>query len=117
MDRNEVDRAVLRVLETVLRLELQAVRQALGEEEVPVARSRRRGARRQSIVTQSVEILTEEEGPVHVNRIVELLREKFGRVTDRDSVSSALAKKARKGVLLRQPAPATFGLLEEEEQA
>ena len=115
MDGNEVDRAVLRVMETVLELELRAVRQALGEEGVPAARPRRRGARRQSIVDQSVQILTDEQRPVHLNELVALLRERFGRITDRDTVSSALAKKARQGVLLRQTAPATFGLLQEED--
>jgi hypothetical protein len=108
-------KAVLNVMETVLELQLRAVRQALGEEDVPRAR-RRRGARRQSIVDQSVKILTEKGHPLHVNDLVRLLREEFGRVTDRDTVSSALAKKARQGVLLHQTAPATFGLLQEEQQ-
>jgi len=106
---------VLRVMETVLELELRAVRQALGEEEVPAVRPRRRGARRQSIVDQSVQILTDERRPLHVNELVGLLRERFGRITDRDTVSSALAKKARQGVLLRQTAPATFGLQQGED--
>jgi hypothetical protein len=42
------------------------------------------------------------------------LRERFGRVTDRDTVSSSLAKKARQGVLLRQTAPATFDISGED---
>ena len=115
MERNEEGNTVLRVMETVLELELRAVRQALGEEGVPAVRPRRRGARRQSIVDQSVQILTDEQRPVHLNELVALLRERFGRITDRDTVSSALAKKARQGVLLRQTAPATFGLLQEED--
>ena len=115
MERNEEGKTVLRVMETVLELELRAVRQALGKEEVPAVRPRRRGARRQSIVDQSVQILTEEQGPLHLNELVSRLRERFGRITDRDTVSSALAKKARQGVLLRQTAPATFALLQEKD--
>ena len=115
MDRDEARTTVLRTMETVLELELRAVRQALGEEDVPARRTRRRGARRQSIVDQSVRILTDESRPLHVTELVGLLRERFGRVTDRDSVSSALAKKARQGLLLRQTAPATFGLLQEDQ--
>ena len=111
---HDVDRRVLRVMETVLELELRAVRQALGDEEVPSVRPRRRGARRQSIVNQSIQILTDEQRPLHVNELVRLLRERLGRITDRDTVSSALAKKARQGILLRQTAPATFDLLREE---
>jgi len=113
-EREEADKAVLRVMETVLDLQLRAVRQALGEEEVPTMRLRRRGARRQSIVDQSVKILTEEKRPLHVDELVNRLRDKFGRITDRDSVSSALAKKARQRLLLEQTAPATFNLRQEE---
>ena len=115
MEGNEEGRTVLRVMETVLELELRAVRQALGEEEVSAVRPRRRGARRQSIVDQAVRILTDEQRPLHLNELVAKLRERFGRITDRDTVSSALAKKARQGVLLRQTAPATFYLLQEED--
>jgi hypothetical protein len=59
-------------------------------------------------------ILTDLEAPTHVNDLVTHLRERFGRVTDRDTVSSALAKKARQGILLKQTAPATFALLQED---
>ena len=114
MDGNETERVVLRVMETVLELELRAVRQALGEERVPPSRPRRSRARSQSIVDQCISILTASGTPMHVNELVARLRERFGRVTDRDTVSSALAKKARQGVLLRQAAPATFALLRED---
>jgi hypothetical protein len=39
---------------------------------------------------------------------VDLLREHYGRITDRDTLSSALAKKVRQGKLLKQTGPATF---------
>ena len=114
MQTDETSRTVLKVMETVLELELRAVRQALGEEDVPAVRPRRQGSRRHSIVTQCVQILAEARRPLHVNRIVDLLREKFGRVTDRDSVASALAKRARRGLLINQTAPATFTRRREE---
>ena len=106
MDRDDAGRTVLRIMETVLDLELRAVRQALGEEPVPASRLRRRGARRQSIVDQSVQILTAEKRPLHVVELVGLLRQTFGRITDRDTLSSALAKKARNaGERLRKVTP------------
>ncbi len=114
MDANESEQVVLRVMETVLELQLRSVRQALGEERVSPSRPRRSRARSQSIVDQSISILTDSDAPLHVNELVTRLRERFGRVTDRDTVSSALAKKARQGVLLRQTAPATFALLRED---
>jgi len=114
MENNKTEGTVLRVMETVLELELKAVRQALGEEEISSSRRRRRGARSQSIVDQCVDILTDNKAPMHVNDLVDRLRERFGRVTDRDTVSSSLAKKSRQGVLLRQTAPATFDIAEED---
>ena len=116
MEKDKTEDTVLRVMETVLELELKAVRQALGEEDIPSSRRRKRGARSQSIVNQCLEILTDNKAPMHVSELVERLRERFGRVTDRDTVSSSLAKKARQGVLLRQTAPATFDLVEEDKQ-
>lgn len=94
MEKDETEDTVLRVMETVLELELKAVRQALGEEDIPSSRRRKRGARSQSIVNQCVETLTDNKAPMHVSELVERLRERFGRVTDRDTVSSSLAKKS-----------------------
>lgn len=115
MDKKETEKTVLHALETVLELELKAVRQALGEEKISSSRPRRSGTRSQSIVDQSIAILTENGRPMHLNELVARLRERFGRITDRDTLSSTLAKKARQGVFLRQTAPATFDLLREEE--
>ena len=113
MKNREAEKTVLQAMETVLELELKAVRQALGEEKPSSSRTRRTGSRSQSIVDQSIAILTENGEPMHVNELVRRLREQFGRITDRDTLSSALAKKARQGLLLRQTAPATFDLLRE----
>ena len=74
-----------------------------------------RGRRRQSLVDLSVKILTEERKPLHVNDLVRILQQRFGRLTDRDTLSSALAKKARQGILLRQSNPATFALIDSKE--
>jgi len=38
----------------------------------------------------------------NVDELVELLMDHYGHVTDRDSLSSTLAKKAKQGVLIRQ---------------
>ena len=63
----------------------------------------------------ALNILTEEGKPLHVNELALLLQQRFGRLTDRDTLSSALAKKARRGILLRQSAPATFTLIDSKE--
>ena len=83
----------------------------LNKEEVAVGVVPRRGRRRKSLVDLSVELLTDEQHPVHVDELVELLMNRYGRVTDRDSLSSALTKKAKQGVFVRRVSPATFELL------
>ena len=102
---------VLETMETMLELQLRSVRTMLNKEELTVEMVQRRGRKRKSLVDLSVELLTDERHPVHVDELVELLMERYGRVTDRDSLSSALAKKAKQGILVRRVSPATFELL------
>jgi hypothetical protein len=103
------------VLELQLEYQLRAIRQLQGKPETEPVLAPRRGRRPQSLVDLSVQILTEEHRPLHVDDLVQLLQKRFGRLTDRDALSSALAKKARRGILLRQSGPATFCLLDSKE--
>lgn len=70
----------------------------------------RRGRKRKSLVYLSVKLLTDEQRPVHVDELVELLGSLWS-VADRDSLSSALAQRAKQGLLVRRVSPATFELL------
>lgn len=112
MDRKQRD-LILETMETMLEFQLRGVRQALGREEDTqdnVARPRSR--KRKSLVAVCAEILTDRKRAVHVDELVGILRDEYGRVTDRDSLSSALAKKSRQGILVRRIAPATFEVVE-----
>ena len=102
---------VLETMETMLELQLRSVRTMLNKKGVTVEMVRRRGRKRKSLVDLSVELLTGEQRPLHVDELVELLMDRYGRVTDRDSLSSALAKKAKQEILVRRVSPATFELL------
>jgi len=104
---------VLETMETVLELQLRSIRQALGKDEPQIGSTRQRGRKRKSLVDFCVMILTDEQRPAHIDELVEILRERYGRVTDRDSLSSALTKKAKQGVLVRRVAPATFETLDD----
>jgi hypothetical protein len=110
MDKQQRE-LILETMETVLELELRAIRQALGMDEPQAGAARQRGKKRKSLTDLSVELLTDEQRPLHVDELVDLLRERYGRVTDRDSLSSALAKKAKQSILVRRVSPATFELL------
>lgn len=103
---------ILETLETVLELQLRSIRQALGKDEPQVGAARQRGKKRKSLVDLCIKILTDEQRCVHVDELVEILRERYGRVTDRDSLSSALAKRAKQGRFVRRVSPATFEILE-----
>ncbi|MHC4150284.1 MAG: hypothetical protein ACYSR5_12495 [Planctomycetota bacterium] len=115
MKKEDVKQVLLQVFELQLDYQLRAVHQLQGkpeEESVPLPRQ---GRRRQSLVDLSIQILTDEGKPLHVNKLVQLLQQRFGRLTDRDSLSSSLAKKARQGILLRQSAAATFAVIDSKE--
>ena len=115
MKKEDVKEVLLQVLELQLKYQLRAIRQLQGKPETEPVLPRQRGRRRQSLVDLSVQILTEERKPLHVNELALLLQQRFGRLADRDTLSSALAKKARRGILLRQSAPATFTLIDSKE--
>ena len=112
MKTEDFKEMLLQVLELQLEYQLRAIRQLRGKPAGEPVLAPRRGRRRQSLVDLCVQILTEQGRPVHVDDLVKLLQKRFGRLTDRDALSSALAKKARRGILLRQSAPATFALID-----
>jgi len=108
---NQQKQLILETMETVLELELRSIRQALGKDEPQGGVKLQKGRRRKSLVDICVEILTDEQRSLHIDELIELLKQRYGRVTDRDSLSSALAKKAKQGVFVRRVSPATFELL------
>lgn len=104
---------ILETIETLLELQLRSVRRLRGKEEQPaetVGDPRSRQRKRRSLVDLVVEILTSEGQPLHVDALVEMLRQRSGRVTERDALSSALSKQAGPGDRLERVAPATFAL-------
>ena len=115
MKKEDLKEVLLQVLELQLDYQLRAIRQLRGKPDAEPPFVHRKGRRRQSLVDMSLQILTEKRKPLHVNELAQLLQQRFGRLADRDTLSSALAKKARQGVLLRQSAPATFTLIDSKE--
>ena len=114
MEDGRQQKLILETLETLLELQIRSVRQLLGKEDALRETVRRKGRRRKSLVDLSVKILTEEQHPVHVDQLVDMLRERYGRVTDRDSLSSSLTKKAKQGILVDRPSPATFTIRKQD---
>ena len=115
MEKEDIKQTLLQIFELQLEYQLRAIRQLQGKPDSEPDLAPRRGKRRQSLVDLCLKILTEQGKPLHVNELAQLLQQRFGRLTDRDTLSSALAKKARRGILLRQSAPATFTLIDSKE--
>ena len=113
MENQQYRQVILETIEAMLDLELKSVRRLLGREDGKSA-TRRKVRKRKSLVDLSVEILTEVQRPVHIDELVDLLKERHERLTDRDSLSSALAKKDRQGILVRRVAPASFAAREQK---
>ena len=117
MEKEDLKEFLLQIIELQLDYQLRAIRQLQGKPEIEPPIFPRKGRRRQSLVDLSINILTEERKPLHVNDLVQLLQQRFGRLTDRDTLSSALAKKVRQGILIKQTAPATFSLIKGKESS
>ena len=115
MEKEDIKQVILQIFELQLEYQLRAIRQLQGKPDSEPELAPMRGKRRQSLVDLCINILTEEGKPLHVNELAQLLQQRFARLTDRDTLSSALAKKARRGILLRQSAPATFTLIDSKE--
>jgi hypothetical protein len=113
MEDERYRQVILESIEAMLEVQLKSVRQLLGRDARIGTLTRRKVRKRKSLVDLSVEALTNERRPVHVDELVELLKERHGRLTDRDSLSSALAKKDRQGILVRRVAPGSFIAREE----
>jgi len=108
----DVRRIALQSIEAMLELQLRAVRQLIGSEELPPPVRVRRGLRKKSLTDLSAEVLKDAGKPLHVDDIVRLLVSKFGRVTDRDALSSGIGKLAKQGVVFESIGKGVFGLLE-----
>ncbi len=108
MEKQEIRQVILETFEAILELQLKSVRRLRGKEEGAETPLRRKVRKRQSLVDLSVIILTQEQRPMHIDELVELLKERHNRLTDRDSLSSALAKKDHQGILVRRVAPGKF---------
>lgn len=106
MNPGEFRDLMLSVLEDVFAAQLKTVRRlrAGGEEEKP---QRRRPGSQVDLVE---DVLTREGAPLHVNDILEKIREVHGQSLDRDSLVSALTKRVQKGERFIRAAKNTFGL-------
>lgn len=116
-DNKEVDRireTMLTTMETMLELQLQAVRSMIKDLDHQPKVVVRKGRRSQSLLSLSLQILEKRGESMHVTEVVDELRQRFGRVVGRDSLSSVFGKAVNDGLVVKT-APATFKLRELEQ--
>lgn len=101
---------ILETLETLLELQLRAVRQLRGTEEMPPPVRLKRGLRKNSLVSLSIQLLEDSGIPLHVDDLVKLLVQKHNRVTDKDALAGALSRKVQEGEKLKKCGRNIYGL-------
>ena len=110
MDKEQYRQFILKTLETSLEIQLRSIRQLLGKDDFSSGTTSKKGRRRKSLVDLTIQLLTEEQLAIHIDELVDLLLHRHGRATDRDSLSSALAKKEKQGELVQRTSAATVAL-------
>jgi hypothetical protein len=67
MNKEDLKEVLLQIIEFQLDYQLRAIRQLQGKPETEPPLSPRKGRRRQSLVDLSINILTENKKPLHIN--------------------------------------------------
>jgi len=91
---NRLEDTVLKTIEASLRAQLKAVKKLRrGEEPEEARRSGRSPIKGKSQTDLALEVLLNEGRAMHVDEIVETVRQRYGRQLIRDSLVSAITKK------------------------
>lgn len=110
MSTEKTREIILETMESMLELQLRSVRRLKKAPAYGESKTKHAPRKSKYLANLCEEILTSEQRPLHVDTLVELLDKRYHRSTDRDSLASALAKKARKGVQFQRVAPGTYSL-------
>lgn len=112
MESESSEKAVLTVMESMLKAGLRSVREQLssmGREERAASRKERK-----SNTKVVADILREAGHPLHIDEIIRIAGEARGVELHRESIVSALSKKLLEGKVFRRTGRNEFALLEWE---
>ena len=101
----------VKIQETLLKSQLQAVREILREGESPARKPRIKGRSQMSII---YDILLAAQKPLHITDIITRAKQNFGVDLDRESIVSALTKKVKSGRMFKRVKPNTFAILDSD---
>jgi|GEM_PF-537625 len=100
---------LLTIFESLLRSQLNTIRQLRKEAGLPVAKEEKE--RRMSNMEIVYDILQREQRPLHIDHILSLAQQRFQQKLDKESVVSALAKRVKRQDRFIKTGPNTFALL------
>lgn len=114
--RKRVADEILDVTEALLKAQLAAIENLRqGKESSDSKPGREPSLERKSQISIAYEVLKEAGRPLHVNELIELVKEQRGVALDRDSLVSAITKKVKRGEVFVRTGRNTFGLRGEAE--
>lgn len=112
MEDKASEKAVLTVMESMLKSGLRSVREQLSSLERMETEAPRK--ERKSNTKIVADILREAGHPLHIDEIIRIAREARGVELHRESIVSALSKKLLEGKMFRRTGRNEFALLEWE---
>jgi hypothetical protein len=104
---------LLNITETLLKAQLQAIDEMRRQraKAATAAEEHSRGPKHMSQTAMAADILTRAGEPLHVLEIIERIKTDYGLSASRDSLVSAILKKAAKGEGFVKTGKNTYGLL------
>ena len=108
---------VLTITETLLRAQLEAIEEMRRQKvkAATAAEERSRGPEHMSQTDMAADILTRVGEPLHILEIIERIKADHGLSVSRDSLVSAILKKAARGRRFVKTGKNTYGLLGRDE--
>lgn len=114
--RKRIADEILDVAEALLKAQLAAIEGLRHGKVFPDSKpDREAGLERKSQISIVYEVLKEAGRPLHVNDLIERVKEQQGIALDRDSLVSAITKKVKRGEIFVRTGRNTFGLRGEAE--
>jgi hypothetical protein len=118
MPRSKPTDEWLNITETLLKAQLAAIEELRSKREkaAVAARGRLRGPQHTSQTDVAYDILTKAAGPLHIVEIIDRAKAQYGLQLSRDSLVSAILKKAARGQQFVKTGKNTYGLLGRDER-
>lgn len=112
MSIRESEEFILNLFESMLRAQLNAVKQA--RKSLGVTTKKAPEEQRTSQMDMVHDVLTHAHRPMHVDDIIIEMSKRFGVKSDKDSLVSALLKRIQRQDRFRKAGPNTFALISQD---